>query len=117
LHERPGAANDLVKLSPGEERELHFAAGPAGTYQYWASTALDLDRTRHGRPYREDSQLAGAFVVDPPGAPVADRVFVLGVWRTDVTKPLSQYVPVVNGKSWPDTERLTYNAGDQVPWR
>jgi manganese oxidase len=117
LHEHPGTASDTVKLAPGEERALHFVAGSAGTYQYWASTALDLDRTRHGRPYREDSQLAGAFVVDAPGAIVADRIFVLGVWRNDVSKPLSQYVPVVNGKSWPYTERLTYNAGDNVHWR
>jgi len=117
LHQHPGAANDVVRLPPGEDRELRFSAGSAGTYQYWASTAQDLSRSRHGRPYREDSQLAGAFVVDPPGTAVSDRIFVLGVWRNDVTKPLSQYVPVINGKSWPYTERLTYSQGDQVRWR
>jgi FtsP/CotA-like multicopper oxidase with cupredoxin domain len=117
FHQRPGTVNDVVELRAGEDRELRFSSGTAGTYQYWASTAQDLKRTRHGRPYGEDSQLAGAFVVDPPGATGADRIFVLGVWRNDVTKPLSQYVPVINGKSWPYTERLTYNAGDPVRWR
>jgi FtsP/CotA-like multicopper oxidase with cupredoxin domain len=117
LHQHPGPGKDVVELPPGEKRELRFAAGSAGTYQYWASTAQDLTGSRHGRPYREDSQLAGAFVVDTPGATASDRIFVLGVWRNDVSKPLSQYVPVINGKSWPYTERLTYNAGDQVRWR
>src|SRR5216684_1270566 len=60
--------------------------------------------------------MAGAFVVDPPGAPAPNRIFVLGVWRNDVSKPLSQYVSVINGKSWPYTERLRYNASDQVRW-
>lgn len=117
LHQHPGDVNDVVKLVPGEQRELHFAVGAVGTYQYWASTSQDLYRSRHARPYREDSQLAGAFIVDPPGAKVSDRIFVLGVWRNDVTTPLSQYVPVINGKSWPYTEQLTYNVGDQVRWR
>ena len=117
LHQHPGAVNDIVELPPEEKRELRFTVGPAGTYQYWASTAQDLKRTRHGRPYKEDSQLAGALVVDASGAAASDRIFVLGVWRNDVSKPLSQYVPVINGKSWPYTERLTYNAGDQVRWR
>lgn len=117
LHQHPGEPSDVVELPPGEKRELLFTAGSAGTYQYWASTAQDLKRSRHGRPYREDSQLAGALVVDTPSATPSDRIFVLGVWRNDVSKPLSQYVPVINGKSWPYTERLTYNAGDQVSWR
>lgn len=117
FHQHPGERGDVVRLLPGEKRDLRFAAGSAGTYQYWASTAQDLNRTRHGRPYREDSQLAGALVVDSPGATPSDRIFVLAVWRNDVTKPLSQYVPVINGKSWPYTERLTYNAGEQVRWR
>jgi manganese oxidase len=117
LHQHPGDSGDVVELPPGEKRELEFTAGSAGTYQYWASTAQDLKRTRHGRPYREDSQLAGAFIVDESGTAVSDRIFVLGVWRNDVTKPLSQYVPVINGKSWPYTERLTYNAGEEVRWR
>jgi FtsP/CotA-like multicopper oxidase with cupredoxin domain len=117
LHQHPGAVNDVVELPPGDKRELRFTAGSAGTYQYWASTVQDLKRSRHGWPYREDSQLAGALVVDTPGATASDRIFVLGVWRNDVSKPLSQYVPVIIGKSWPYTERLAYNLGDQVRWR
>ena len=82
----------------------------------WATT---------GRPIREDSQLAGAFVVDPPGKVASDRIFVLGIWRSgsDIGRsqrhetPLPHMIPVINGKSWPYTERLTYTAGEPVRWR
>jgi FtsP/CotA-like multicopper oxidase with cupredoxin domain len=114
LHTHPGDASDDVQVPPGEVRELRFAAGAAGTYQYWASAGGDLSR---GRPYREGSQLAGAFIVDPPGAVPADRVFVIGLWRSQRNPVLSQDVPVINGKSWPYTERLTYAAGEPVRWR
>ena len=116
-NQHPGEPSDIVELPPGEKRELRFAAGSARTYLYWASTAQDLKRSRRGRPYREDSQLGGALVVDAPGAPASDRIFVLGLWRNDVSKPLSQYVPVIHGKSWPYTQPLTHNAGDEVRWR
>jgi FtsP/CotA-like multicopper oxidase with cupredoxin domain len=114
MHQHPGEANDVVKVSPGEVRELRFSAGMPGTYQYWASAGGKLNG---GRPYREDSQLAGALIVDPPGSVEADRVFVIGLWRSQSDVVLSQDVPVINGKSWPYTERLTYAAGEPVRWR
>jgi len=114
MHQHPGEATDTVEVPAGEVRELHFSAGVPGTYQYWASTAENLNG-RH--PYRDDSQLAGAFIVDPPGRVEADRVFVIGLWRSQVDVVLSQDVPVINGKSWPYTERHTYAAGEPVRWR
>ena len=80
LHQHPGDAKAVVEVPPQESRELHFTAGVAGTYQYYASAGPDLGDS--GRPFREDSQLAGAFVVDPPGKPTPDRIFVLGIWRS-----------------------------------
>jgi manganese oxidase len=114
LHSHPGEVNDVVQVPAGEVRELRFSAGAAGTYQYWASAGGEL---RLGRPFKEDSQLAGAFIVDPPGTVPADRVFVIGMWRSQVLAQISQDVPVINGKSWPYTERLTYPAGETVRWR
>lgn len=113
-HSHPGEIADVVQVPPGEVREWQFSAGVPGTYQYWASAGGDLNR---GRPYREDSQLAGAFIVDPPGTLADDRVFVIGLWRSQISVILSQDVPVINGKSWPYTERLTYAAGEPVRWR
>ncbi len=70
-----------------------------------------------GRPFREDSQLHGAFIIDPAGTVVDDRVFVIGMWRSEVAPALSRDVAVINGKSWPYTERLTYAPGEEVRWR
>jgi FtsP/CotA-like multicopper oxidase with cupredoxin domain len=114
LHQHPGEAGDVVQVPAGETREVRFSAGVAGTYQYWASAGGELLR---GRPFKEDSQLAGAFIVDPPGSVEADRVFVIGLWRSQLNVVLSQDIPVINGKSWPYTERLTYAAGEPVRWR
>ncbi len=58
----------------------------------------------------------GAFIVDPRGTVAPDRVFVIGMWRD---RPLAQEsfdVPVINGKSWPYTERLEYPLGSEIHW-
>jgi FtsP/CotA-like multicopper oxidase with cupredoxin domain len=71
----------------------------------------------NGRPYKEDSQLSGAFIVDSAGSVPPDRVFVIGAWR-DRQRPEESFdIPVINGKSWPYTERLEYTAGTEVRWR
>jgi hypothetical protein len=41
-----------------------FTAGEPGAYYYWASAGGDTLDGR--RPYKEDSQLNGASIVDPP---------------------------------------------------
>lgn len=114
LHQHPGDAKDVVQVAPGEVRELSFHAGTPGTYQYWARAGGPVVKDR---PFREDSQLAGALVIDAPGSVPDDRVFVIGNWRSQAERALSQDVPVINGKSWPYTERLSYNAGEAVRWR
>ena len=54
--------------------------------------------------------LAGAFIVDPPGAPSPpnDRVMVLDIWidgKTEEGEPdfLREFL-VINGRPWPLTE-------------
>jgi len=70
-----------------------------------------------------DSQLTGALIVDPPGVKLPDdRVFVIGLWADDGDPKANPPRPVraafvINGRSWPHTERLTYTAGDTVHWR
>ena len=119
LYTRGARGPDTVQVKPGEEREVRFDAGLPGTYFYWATTSATAAVGFRGPM----SQLSGAFVVDSSstlGAP-RDRVFVLGFWtprdntgfvaRTDVNRF------VINGKSWPHTERLTYTVGDSVRFR
>jgi manganese oxidase len=114
LHSHPGKRDDVLQIPAGETRDATFQAGQPGAYYYWATAGCDQ---WNGRPYKEDSQLSGAFIVDPPGSVVPDRVFVITVWRDKARPDESLDVPVVNGKSWPYTERLEYTAGTDVRWR
>jgi FtsP/CotA-like multicopper oxidase with cupredoxin domain len=114
MHKRPGDPKDTVEVPSGETLDVRFSAGEPGTYQYFASAGGEMYR---GRPFREDSQMHGAFIVDPAGSVASDRVFVIGAWRNQTLPTLSNDVAVINGKSWPYTERLTYAAGEEVRWR
>lgn len=120
LEQQPGSPDDPVQVRPGAVREVRFIAGAPGTYFYWGSTSgRGMDR-RDG----DDSQLYGALIVDSVGTtgPPADRVFVMGAWHEDpdTTQP-KPWIPrdmmVINGKSWPHTERFSFAAGDTVRWR
>lgn len=114
MHSRPGKAEDVIEIPPGQTSEAAFEAGAVGAYYYWATAGGD---TLNGRPYKEDSQMSGAFIVDPVGSVTPDRVFVIGAWRDRLRPDESLDLPVVNGKSWPYTERLEYTAGSNVRWR
>lgn len=119
LYTRPAASPDASAplVVPGETREVRFLAGRAGTYYYWAApdAATTLD-DRKGR----DTQLSGAFIVDPrDDRPAADRVLVVTGWDNDL--PLGDerrtFRYAINGRSWPQTERLEYRVGDVVRMR
>jgi FtsP/CotA-like multicopper oxidase with cupredoxin domain len=114
LHERPGNEKDAFLLQPGATQEMRFKAGEPGAYYYWASTT---DSTLKQRMPME-TQMAGAFIVDPPGAATTDRVFVIGVWYKEVPfRAGSPEVATINGKSWPYAERFTFQVGETVRWR
>ncbi len=114
MHQRPGKTEDVLQVPSGETREVEFQAGEPGAYYYWASAGGD---TWNGFPYKDDSQLSGAFIVDAAGGVPPDRIFVIGVWRDRQRPDESFDIPVINGKSWPYTERLEYRAGMDVRWR
>jgi manganese oxidase len=111
---------DTVQIAAGATRELRFSAGAAGTYYYWG--------TVEGAPAADessrDAELNGAFVVDPRDATARarDRVFVIGLWtRSPLPGGLvarnSLLRFTINGKTWPNTERLSYALGDTVRFR
>ena len=117
LGSRASASDATLRLAAGETRDVNFRADRVGTYYYWAAM-------KPGEDSREwyDSQLSGAFIVDPAGARTDDRVFVIGLWQriSDPSSPdpdaLEEHI-VINGKAWPHTERLAYTQGDSVRWR
>lgn len=112
-------ALDTIHVGAGESREVSFTAGTPGTYYYWGTTTGAIDHNRPG----PDSQLSGVIVVDDSTAPRVprDRIFVIGLWTT---KPRGGVIGrddllrfTLNGRAWPNTERLTYSAGDSVRFR
>jgi FtsP/CotA-like multicopper oxidase with cupredoxin domain len=114
LHERPGNEKDVFIVQPGATEEVRIKAGEAGAYYYWVSTTGSTLERR--MPI--ETQLAGAFIVDPPGVATTDRVFVIGVWYKEVPfRTGSPQVATINGKSWPYNERFTFKVGETIRWR
>jgi FtsP/CotA-like multicopper oxidase with cupredoxin domain len=120
LETRPVAASasDPLRVAPGATREARFRLDAAGTYYYWGTT---MGRSFSGRT-REDAQLSGAIIVAEPGRPAPpDRVLIIGMWAdtlgSENTRRPNRLLFVVNGRSWPHTERLAYSVGDTVRWR
>ena len=120
LNERgiPTAGRDTFSVAPGETREVRFAAGKPGTYYYWAST---LDKPGIGSRIAIDAELSGLLIVDPKNAPRhAERLFLISFWAVGVPVDTGRVLVeriTINGKSWPHTERLTYDIGDSVRLR
>lgn len=119
LSERPTIGPDSVRLAPGASHHFRFRAGATGTYQYGART-----ETRPIVRFKtfEETQLAGAFVVDQPGDSTPDRIFVLNIWSepddtTGDSTVVVRNVLAINGKSWPYTERQMFATGDSAHWR
>jgi FtsP/CotA-like multicopper oxidase with cupredoxin domain len=120
LHTRPREEDEGVLVPARGMATVRFRAGNPGTYYYWGTTG---DRSLASRS-AEESQLSGAIVIDPSSSrqPSGDRIFVLGLWNEEpvivngVEKP-GREVLVINGKSWPHTERFNFTTGDTVKWR
>jgi FtsP/CotA-like multicopper oxidase with cupredoxin domain len=115
-----GLSADTIQVRPGQVRDVRFIATTAGTYYYSGTTA----QSTPGNRATIDAELSGAFVVDPPGTAgsVNDRIFVLALWSRRPTPggivaatDLLRFT--INGKAWPNTERLTYTEGDTARFR
>lgn len=114
LYTRPGRPEDASSafvIGPGETREVTFNAGAPGTYFYWGATAAD---TTVNQREPADTQLTGAIVVDPRGGAAPDRILLIGRWANGLDAPDNRGRWVINGRSWPHTERLHYSVGDTV---
>jgi FtsP/CotA-like multicopper oxidase with cupredoxin domain len=124
--EQPGAMDSIV-VAPGAVGELNEPATAAGNYVYrattpdHASTALEVA-----------GLLAGAIVIDTAGAPSKPRDRVLVIMQTPDSatvacadtatgNPLAckggRFVYTIDGRSWPNTERIQATVGDSVHWR
>lgn len=120
LQSRPASKLDTLELAPGAKAQVKFTAGEPGTYLYSARTIADS----FAFGQTEDGQLSGAIVVDSAGNKrgPGDRVFVIGLWTLrdyPLSVPIEERpeVLVINGLSWPHTERVTQTVGDTIRWR
>jgi manganese oxidase len=120
LETRPADPNFGVEIPAGESREFKFIAGVPGTYYYWARTTevFKVGERTIVQPVRADAQLNGAFIIDPRGPVVADRIFLINSMfaEADVVQQGLEVLSI-NGKSYPYTEPLEYTAGQNIRWR
>lgn len=100
---------DTVVVPPGTRSESVFTLDAEGIRVYRGITREDSVM----RPVGPTSTLAGAIVID--GAERwGDRVLVISEWLPNVAE--EGFALMVNGRSWPHTERLRYAIGDTARW-
>src|SRR5687767_6264949 len=111
------AEDDTLNVAPGATRTIRFTLDSAGSFFYWGVVKGLTDwRQREWL----DSQLNGAFVVDPAGTPpgpARDRIFLVSEWFHDHPDRPFESALTFNGKAWPYNERFTLAQGDSVHWR
>jgi FtsP/CotA-like multicopper oxidase with cupredoxin domain len=123
-----GPAMDSVIVQPGATGVLATHATSPGNYVYRATLPTPMTRGTH-----LTGLLGGALIVDTAGAHAPnDRVFVmmetpdsLANVCADTTRlnPLAicgdtgRVIYTINGRSWPNTERIHATAGDTLHWR
>ncbi|PYP79856.1 MAG: hypothetical protein DMD35_07015 [Gemmatimonadetes bacterium] len=109
------AADDTLQLPAGATREITVRLDAVGTFAYWG-----VLKGLTSFPQRDwlDSQLSGAIIVDPAGAPPPrDRIWVVTEWFHGYPDRPFESALVFNGKAWPHNERITLAQGDSVHWR
>jgi FtsP/CotA-like multicopper oxidase with cupredoxin domain len=110
----PGTGSDAVlRVAPGMIEHVTFKATVPGLYFYWGASNVEDVKLRYGI----DSELTGAFVVDPPGAITRNEIFVVEMMSEHAAASASQTLATINGKSWPYTQRFQYDVGQLVHWR
>jgi manganese oxidase len=114
---------DSVTVPPGEALTIRFTPTVPGTYGYYGRVLPE--GWREGSPpgplSAADRALIGALIVDAAGeeAPAGERIFLITHWMDRQLpgswQPATRFM--INGRSWPHTERLEYTQGDTVRWR
>ncbi len=119
---------DSLTLAAGARATVSFRVTSAGTYYYWARVRPAVQHPTAPVPddwpsgEKGEGPLVGALVVDAAGTtpPRGERILLISRWLDD-DDPRVHHDPafrmMVNGASWPSTERLHYTVGDTVRWR
>jgi FtsP/CotA-like multicopper oxidase with cupredoxin domain len=123
-----GTVMDSMVVQPGASGVLAIHATTPGNYVYRATLPTPMTRGTH-----LTGLLGGALVVDTTETHgTRDRVFVImetpdslanACADTTTQGPLAvcgdigRVVYTINGRSWPNTERIHATAGDSLHWR
>ncbi len=107
------AGDPVIVVSPKGTAQANFTATTPGLFFYWGASGSEDLKLRYGI----DSELTGAFVVDPPGATPNDEIFVLEMMSEVPGLSARKTLATINGKSWPYTQRFRYEIGQQAKWR
>jgi FtsP/CotA-like multicopper oxidase with cupredoxin domain len=120
LQPHPALEADSFVVAPGASETVEFVAGAPGTYMYWMREGPEPD-PESPEAANEHEQLAGAFVVDPPGERLDDRILVMNIFSepADAANLDGDWYEglAINGLSWPFTERMKLQVGEDVRWR
>lgn len=123
-----GRGTDSVVLAAGARTTIAFRVTSAGTYYYWARVRPAVEHPTAPVPddwpsgEKGEGPLVGALIVDAAGVapPRGERILLISRWLDD-DDPRVHHDPafkmMINGASWPTTERLRYTVGDTVRWR
>ncbi len=105
-----------VRIAPHATRHVSFVLDRPGAFGYYGSDKGESVDAR----ILDDAELSGVIVVEKPNAPPLNHVFVLGLYAPVNAKdgsPDPMYnLDTINGRSFPATERLTYERGQHVRW-
>lgn len=119
---------DSVMLRAGARATVSFRVTAAGTYYYWGRVRPAVQHPTAPVPddwpsgEKGEGPLVGALIVDSAGTspPRGERILLISRWLDDAD-PRVHHDPafkmMINGASWPTTERLRYIVGDTVRWR
>ncbi|HWC44914.1 MAG TPA: multicopper oxidase domain-containing protein, partial [Casimicrobiaceae bacterium] len=118
---------DSIVVAPGDTGVLTTRPTVPGNFIYRATTPSALTRFTH-----LTGVLAGALIVDSAGAAATphDRVFVMMGTPDSASRAYFDTVTpanlklgrrrdafTINGRSWPNTERIHASVGDSLHWR
>jgi len=117
---RPAVLGDSIIIAAGATYEATFKVGQVGTYFYRASASNKIGFFGLPLPLTTDTQLFGAFIIDPAGKKPdpKERIMIISLWNNNILfDSTTEEQAAINGLTWPFTERLTYNQGDEVNWK
>ncbi len=103
---------DTMRIAPGASGTADFVAAGATTSLYRAHYLRGGKIVRGG----DAQEMMGAILVDSAETGEArERLMVINSWGDPTDE--ARFVQMINGRTWPHTERFDLSVGDSIRWR